>query len=156
MQELLLIALVALIVIGPERLPETLRTLGLWLGRLRRSFTTVKTELEKEIGMDEIRRQLHNEAVMEEMKRIERDVKGSVDLSNPPDQTAGATDGGGFAENSIDPGSVTESDAMDEGDAATQTELPLSEPDADKPLPRSEAELEALHASRMKKQASDQ
>ena len=56
------------------RLPETLRTLGLWLGRLRRSFTTVKTELEKEIGMDEIRRQLHNEAVMAEMKRIETEV----------------------------------------------------------------------------------
>jgi len=72
--ELLLIAVVALLVIGPERLPETLRTLGLWLGRLRRSFTSVKAEIEKEIGMDEVRRQLHNEAVMEEMKRIEREV----------------------------------------------------------------------------------
>ena len=46
-----------------------------WLGRMRRSFTTVKTEIEKEIGMDEVRRQLHNEAVMDEMKRIEREVK---------------------------------------------------------------------------------
>ena len=34
--ELLLIAVVGLLVIGPERLPEALRTLGLWLGRLRR------------------------------------------------------------------------------------------------------------------------
>lgn len=76
--ELILIAVVGLLVIGPERLPEALRTLGLWLGRMRRSFTNVKTEIEKEIGMDEIRRQLHNEAVMEEMKRIERDVRSSV------------------------------------------------------------------------------
>lgn len=76
--ELLLIAIVGLLVIGPERLPEALRTLGLWIGRMRRSFTNVKTEIEKEIGMDEIRRQLHNEAVMEEMKRIERDVRDSV------------------------------------------------------------------------------
>ena len=45
--ELLLIAVVALLVIGPERLPETLRTIGLWLGRLRRSFTSVKAEIEK-------------------------------------------------------------------------------------------------------------
>lgn len=76
--ELILIAIVGLLVIGPERLPEALRTLGLWVGRMRRSFTNVKTEIEKEIGMDEIRRQLHNEAVMEEMKRIERDVRKSV------------------------------------------------------------------------------
>lgn len=74
--ELVLIAIVGLLVIGPERLPEALRTLGLWLGRLRRSFLSVKTEIEKEIGMDEIRRQLHNEAVLEEMKRIERQARG--------------------------------------------------------------------------------
>ena len=73
--ELVLVAIVGLLVIGPERLPEALRTLGLWLGRMRRSFTTVKTEIEKEIGMDEVRRQLHNEAVMDEMKRIEQEVK---------------------------------------------------------------------------------
>ncbi len=73
--ELLLVAIVGLLVIGPERLPEALRTLGLWLGRMRRSFTTVKTDIEREIGMDEVRRQLHNEAVMDEMKRIEREVQ---------------------------------------------------------------------------------
>lgn len=73
--ELMLVAIVGLLVIGPSRLPEALRTLGLWLGRLRRGFTTVRAEIEKEIGMDEVRRQLHNEAVMEEMKRIEREVR---------------------------------------------------------------------------------
>ncbi len=76
--ELILVSVVALLVMGPEHLPEALRTLGLWLGRARRSFMTVKTEIEKEIGMDEVRRQLHNEAVMDEMKRIEQDIKGSL------------------------------------------------------------------------------
>jgi len=75
--ELMLSAIVGLLVIGPERLPEALRTLGLWLGRMRRSFQSVKAEIEKEIGMDEVRKQLHNEAVMDEMKRIEREVKAS-------------------------------------------------------------------------------
>jgi len=94
--ELVLIAIVGLLVIGPERLPEALRTLGLWLGRLRRSFMSVKTEIEKEIGMDDIRRQLHNEAVLEEMKRIEREARGLP--QTPADGTrqeraAGATDG---------------------------------------------------------------
>ena len=84
--ELVLVAIVGLLVIGPERLPEALRTLGLWLGRMRRSFVSVKNEIEKEIGMDEVRRQLHNEAVMEEMKRIESEVRGTVDdaTSNEP------------------------------------------------------------------------
>ncbi len=79
--ELILIAIVGLLVIGPERLPETLRTLGLWLGRMRRSFTAVKAEIEKEIGMDEVKRQLHNEAIMEEMKRIEAEVKHTADAA---------------------------------------------------------------------------
>ena len=82
--ELLLTAIVGLLVIGPERLPETLRTLGLWLGRMRRSYHAVKTEIEKEIGMDEVRRQLHNEAVMDEMKRIEREVKGAAKAATQP------------------------------------------------------------------------
>lgn len=77
--ELLLIAIVGLLVIGPERLPEALRTLGLWFGRMRRSFTAVKAEIEKEIGMDEVKRQLHNEAIMEEMKRIETEVNNTAD-----------------------------------------------------------------------------
>lgn len=96
--ELVLIAIVGLLVIGPERLPDALRTLGLWLGRLRRSFISVKNEIEKEIGMDEVRRQLHNEAVMEEMKRIESEVKSTVDQatihdpqkSPPPPSSSGS------------------------------------------------------------------
>ena len=82
--ELMLVAIVGLLVIGPERLPEALRTLGLWLGRMRRSFTTVKTEVEREIGMDEVRRQLHNEAVMDEMKRIERQVQDTAAAATKP------------------------------------------------------------------------
>ncbi|MCB1684060.1 MAG: Sec-independent protein translocase protein TatB [Pseudomonadales bacterium] len=76
--ELVLVAIVGLLVIGPERLPEALRTLGLWFGRMRRSFTAVKAEIEKEIGMDEVKRQLHNEAIMDEMKRIESEVRSTA------------------------------------------------------------------------------
>jgi len=83
--ELVLVAIVGLLVIGPERLPEALRTLGLWLGRMRRSFTSVKNEIEKEIGMDEVRRQLHNEAVMDEMKRIESEMRDTVDDASATD-----------------------------------------------------------------------
>lgn len=77
--ELMIVTVVMLLVLGPERLPETLRMLGLWLGRLRRSFNAVKTEIEREVGMDEIKRQLHNEAIMDEMKRLENTVHSAVE-----------------------------------------------------------------------------
>ncbi|BDM20606.1 Sec-independent protein translocase protein TatB [Pseudomonas sp. NPDC089428] len=71
--ELLLVGLVALLVLGPERLPGAARTAGLWIGRLKRSFNAIKMEVEREIGADDIRRQLHNEHILqmeEEAKRI--------------------------------------------------------------------------------------
>jgi len=72
--ELLLVGLVALLVLGPERLPAAARTAGLWIGRLKRSFNALKTEVEREIGADEIRRQLHNERILE----LEREIKQNL------------------------------------------------------------------------------
>ena len=91
--ELMLIVLVTLLVIGPERLPETLRTLGLWVGRLSRSFTAMKVEIEQEIGMDDVRRQLHNESVMVQMKQMEDEIKNSIEtpvMQEPPITQAAA------------------------------------------------------------------
>lgn len=65
--ELLVIAIIGLLVMGPERLPGAIRTGALWLGRLRRSFAQIKSEVEREINADEIRQQLHNEAILQEL-----------------------------------------------------------------------------------------
>lgn len=81
--ELLLVGLVALLVFGPERLPGAARTAGLWIGRLRRSFNALKSEVEREIGADEIRRQLHNERILE----LEREMKQSI-LPTPASSAA--------------------------------------------------------------------
>ena len=48
--ELLLISLIALLVLGPERLPGAARTAGLWIGRLKRSFNAIKQDVERELG----------------------------------------------------------------------------------------------------------
>jgi sec-independent protein translocase protein TatB len=66
--ELLVVGVVALIVIGPERLPGAIRTGALWIGRIKRSLAETRRELEKQIGADEIRRELHNEQVLHKMK----------------------------------------------------------------------------------------
>jgi sec-independent protein translocase protein TatB len=75
--ELLIVALVLLLVVGPERLPEVLRTVGRVVGSARRSFDTLKAELEREVGADELRRELHNARIMEDAKRLEEDLKGA-------------------------------------------------------------------------------
>lgn len=144
--ELLIIAVVGLLVIGPERLPETLRTLGLWLGRLRRSFTAVKAEIEKEVGMDEVKRQLHNEAVMEEMQRIERDVKGSIkDARIDPGAVTGTstvtTPGHDNNTNQSETVNDEPGQAGDHSDAAEPQEP--AQPAA--PIPPTDAELEAAY-----------
>lgn len=69
--ELLLVGLVALLVLGPERLPVAARMAGLWIGRLRRSFSSLRAEVEREIGADEIRRQLHNEQILDMERRMQ-------------------------------------------------------------------------------------
>jgi sec-independent protein translocase protein TatB len=54
--EILVIALVALIVIGPERLPKVARTLGHLFGRLQRYVAEVKADIDREMQMDELRK----------------------------------------------------------------------------------------------------
>lgn len=83
--ELLLVALVALVVLGPERLPGAARTAGLWIGRLKRSFAAIKSEVEREIGADEIRRQLHNENIL----ALERQQQAAQPGSPPASGAAG-------------------------------------------------------------------
>lgn len=75
--ELLIVALVLLLVVGPERLPEVLRTVGRMVGSARRSFDTLKAELEREVGADDLRRELHNARIMEDAKRLQEDLKGA-------------------------------------------------------------------------------
>ena len=52
--ELVVIGLIALIVLGPKRLPEVARTAGKWMGQLRRFINNVKQDLDREIHQDEL------------------------------------------------------------------------------------------------------
>lgn len=72
--ELIVCAIVALVVIGPERMPEAVRTVGLWIGRFKRSLRETRSEIERQIGVDDIRRQLHNEEIMRNLEQARRDM----------------------------------------------------------------------------------
>jgi sec-independent protein translocase protein TatB len=56
--EILLIAIVALVVVGPERLPKMIRVIGLWVGRAQASFQSIRNEISKELREQELKEQL--------------------------------------------------------------------------------------------------
>ncbi|HTH94236.1 MAG TPA: Sec-independent protein translocase protein TatB [Rhodocyclaceae bacterium] len=67
--ELVLIALVALVVLGPERLPRVARTVGALLGRLQRYVNEVKTEVRREMEIEDLKK-LQSQ-VVEQMREVE-------------------------------------------------------------------------------------
>jgi sec-independent protein translocase protein TatB len=82
-QELLLIGVLSLLIMGPERLPGAIRTASLWLGRLRSSFQQIKTEIEREVGADEIKRQLHNEALLKSLEQAKSELNDTAHSIKP-------------------------------------------------------------------------
>ena len=72
--ELAIIAVIALLVIGPERLPKAARTAGLWVGRARRMVTDVKADIDREIregDLDELKK------AGEELKKTQSAVESA-------------------------------------------------------------------------------
>jgi len=59
--EMLLVGVIALLVIGPERLPGVARTIGTWIGKARAFVDTTKADLEREINASEMRDLLANQ-----------------------------------------------------------------------------------------------
>jgi|SRR5690606_35733671 sec-independent protein translocase protein TatB len=75
--ELLMIALVALVVLGPERLPKAARFAGLWVRRARAQWYSVRSELERELAAEELKRNL--DAVRTASTDFERQARSAVD-----------------------------------------------------------------------------
>ena len=71
--ELVVIAVVALIVIGPERLPKAARTMGHLFGRLQRYVNEVKSDISREMELDELRK------LQKEVQSAAQDLKSSVE-----------------------------------------------------------------------------
>ena len=64
---------------GPERLPEAIRAISLWIGRLKQLLAKTRQEIENEVGMDDIRHQLHNEQVLKELGEHKDQLEQSLD-----------------------------------------------------------------------------
>ncbi len=97
--ELVVIGLVALVVIGPERLPKVARTAGLLLGRLQRYVNDVKADINREMQLDELKKlqeQMKDQvlamesSVSQEMNAVETSLNQSI---APPAEAAPAVPG---------------------------------------------------------------
>jgi sec-independent protein translocase protein TatB len=89
--ELLVIGVVALLVIGPERLPRVARTAGLWVGRARRFVSSVKADIDRELAADELKKVLAKQAESKSLYEIVEDTKQSIDpeaATRPADQVS--------------------------------------------------------------------
>jgi sec-independent protein translocase protein TatB len=74
--ELIVIGVVALVVIGPERLPKVARTAGVLLGRLQRYVSDVKADISREMQLDELKKLRAD--VQESARNFERSISGEA------------------------------------------------------------------------------
>ena len=74
--ELLLFGVIALIVLGPEKLPQAARTAGQWYAKLRRMISTLQSEIESELDLAETRKQMQDE--LAKIRQTETDMKREI------------------------------------------------------------------------------
>jgi sec-independent protein translocase protein TatB len=90
--EIILILMVALIVVGPERLPGLARTAGLWIGKAKRFVTDVKAEIDQELAADELKKALNKQEAMSDVYEIiEETRKATSDFKQEINKTAAAS-----------------------------------------------------------------
>lgn len=95
--ELLIIFVVALLVIGPERLPTVARKVGLYIGRLKRSFNNIKREVEQELEIEAVKAKLKENAMLAEARELEQSLSETTEQIKKADsetksQTQGTID----------------------------------------------------------------
>lgn len=85
--ELSLIALVALLVIGPERLPKVARLAGFWIGKGQRMVSSVRHEIKVELYAEELRQRIKDQSPETEIREMIDDTSKAVEsLSKVPEE----------------------------------------------------------------------
>lgn len=72
--ELFMVALVALLVIGPEKLPKAARLTGFWIGKLRTMLDSVKAEVNEELRAEEMRQLIREQSGFDEIRQLHDEV----------------------------------------------------------------------------------
>jgi len=77
--EIAIIGVIALIVVGPERMPSLARKAGLYFGKLNRFFNKVKSDINEELKMDEIKEQMSMDDEKIILSEVTEDIQSSAD-----------------------------------------------------------------------------
>ena len=77
--EIAIIGVITLIVVGPEKMPSLARKVGLYFGKLNRFFNKVKSDINEEIRMDEIKEQMSMDEEKIIISEVTEDIQSSVD-----------------------------------------------------------------------------
>jgi sec-independent protein translocase protein TatB len=136
--ELLVIGVVALVVIGPERLPKVARTAGHLYGRMQRYVSAVKSDISREMEFDELRRA--GQQFKESVEATVSDVKQQGTVVDDFLRNETASIGKEITAMPATAGDRTVTEpvpAQPQGDQKHQQSLPLDEPDQNKVAPHS-------------------
>jgi sec-independent protein translocase protein TatB len=79
--ELCLVAIVSLIVIGPEKLPKVARLAGFWVGKTKNMVASVKSEIKEELQEEEIRQMLKQHPTIDDFKNSIEETSNSFKKS---------------------------------------------------------------------------
>ena len=128
-QEITLIGVIALIVVGPERLPKMARTVGLWMGKIRYYVGQVKSDIEREVRAQELKEMLDKPArELDDLHKVAEETKDTLDQAKDAlAETRAAFD-------STPPASISTSNEPAAG-SIFPTELPETGPAREAPAP---------------------
>ena len=148
--ELLLFGVIALIVLGPEKLPQAARTAGQWYAKIRRTVSTLQSEIEAELDLAETRQLMQKELTKirqteADMKREMAELRGSMKefeysqsqnlkTSNKTDSLANQTNNDRAMQNKDEPATVSypvgQDDSLTDGQPSSNQEMTSLHSDA--------------------------
>lgn len=80
--ELLMVGLVALLVLGPEKLPKAARMAGFWVGKARSVLAHAKAEIKQELHAEEMRQLMQQQSIAGELQQAISDTQAAIDDIN--------------------------------------------------------------------------
>ncbi|RRV06029.1 twin-arginine translocase subunit TatB [Pseudomonas sp. v388] len=77
--ELALVGVIALLVLGPERLPKAAATAGRWIGQAKRTMGGIKAQIEREMDAEQVRQELNRQP----LRQLEQELRDGIRLAPP-------------------------------------------------------------------------
>ena len=130
--ELFLLGVIALLVVGPDRLPALARTVGVWVGRAQRLVGQVRADIEREVRADELRKAAKEYSPTGMLGDMRKEVEDfASEVSKPVDLDAEKAEPAKSDTSDTAPAAATAAPASDVADTSTAPEAEPAEPEAE-------------------------